>query len=185
MKKSLPWVILAGVLGLMALFLRLQGRLWTCSCGYVLFWSGDINSADSSQQLFDPYTLTHVVHGFMFMGLVSLFWEQGKTTSKLVAVLSLEAVWEMIENTTYIIERYRSGTVALGYFGDTILNSFGDILACAVGAMLASRLGVVRTIALALVLEVILLLTVRDNLALNILMLLYPIEAVRQWQLGH
>ena len=184
MKKLRPWLVLGGILLCMVVVLRIQGRLWTCSCGYVLAWTGNTNSADNSQQVFDPYTFTHILHGFVFIAAVHLFAPRISETWKLVAALSLEALWEVIENTNYIIQRYRSETVSLGYVGDTVLNSFGDILACALGAIVARRLGLVRTIVLALVIEGILLVTVRDNLILNIVMLFYPIEAIKNWQLG-
>ena len=185
MKKASPWLMLLLVLIAMATAMRLQGRLWICSCGYVLPWCGDIKSAGNSQHLFDPYTFTHIIHGFMFIALVELIWPRLEAIWKLVGALSLEAVWEAIENASFIIERYRSETVSLGYTGDTIVNSLGDIAACALGVLLARRLGVARTLLLAVIIEGILLITVRDNLVLNIIMLLYPIDAIRTWQSGH
>jgi hypothetical protein len=164
--------------------LRLQGRLWTCSCGYVLFWAQNINSADNSQHLFDPYTFTHLIHGFLFAGLVHFLWPKLTEIWNLTVALSAEMLWEAIENRTVVIERYRSETVSIGYVGDTILNSAGDILACGLGIVIARRLGLWRTVALAVVIELILLVTVRDNLLLNIIMLFYPIDAIRVWQSG-
>jgi hypothetical protein len=149
-----------------------------------LGWSGNIYSADNSQHLFDPYTFTHVVHGFLFAGLVHLVWPRVSQAWKFTAALCAEMLWEAIENSTVVIERYRSETISLGYVGDSILNSFGDILACAAGIVVPRRLGPGRTIVLALLIETILLLTIRDNLLLNIIMLLYPIEAIRVWQAG-
>src|SRR5262245_41027829 len=99
--------------------LRLQGRLWTCACGYVRFWSGNINSSDNSQQLFDPYTFTHIIHGFIFIGVVYLLWPHLPAMWKFTVALSAEMLWEAIENSTVIIERYRSETVSIGYVGDT------------------------------------------------------------------
>src|ERR1043165_7768919 len=156
-KRLLPWGVLAGVLGVMALLLRLQRRLWTCACGYVLMWSGNINSADNSQHLFDPYSFTHVIHGFIFIGLVHLVLPRVPEVWKIVSALSVEALWEVIENSTFIINRYRAETISIGYTGDTILNSFGDILACALGAAVARRIGVVKTLVLAGVIETVLL----------------------------
>ena len=169
----------------MLVALRLQGRLWTCSCGYVRFWSGNIYSADNSQQFFDPYTFTHVVHGFLFLGLVHLFWPRVSSLWKFAIAISAEMLWEVIENNTLIIERYRSETISIGYVGDTILNSCGDILACALGIFLARRLGLLRTLVLAFLIELILAVTIRDNLLLNIIMLFHPVEAIRVWQTGH
>jgi len=183
--KNLPWLFLTAAIIVMALAMYLQGRLWICACGYVLPWSGDINGPGNSQHVFDPYTFTHVIHGFLFFAGIQLLWPRIDETWKFAAALSLEAVWEMIENSSYVINRYRSETLAIGYTGDTIVNSIGDLLACALGIILARRLGVRRTVVLALAIEAILLVTVRDNLLLNILMLLYPIEAIRAWQSGH
>lgn len=184
MKKLRPWFVLGGVLLAMVVVLRLQGRRWICECGYVLAWTSNTNSADNSQQAFDPYTFTHILHGFAFIAFVHLLAPRISEIWKLVAALSLEAVWEVIENTNFIIERYRSETMALGYIGDTILNSFGDVLACALGAIVARQLGVFKTLVLVVLIEVALLLTVRDNLTLNIVMLFYPIDAIKHWQLG-
>ena len=146
MKKASPWLMLLVSLIAMVTSMRLQGRLWICSCGYVLPWSGEINSAGNSQHLFDPYTFTHIIHGFMFIALMQLTLAATRRNWKLVGALSLEAVWEAIENASYIINRYRSETVSLGYTGDTVVKSLGDIVACAIGVVLAKRLGVVRTI---------------------------------------
>ena len=184
MKKAAPWLMLAGVLMIAVLAMRLQGRLWMCACGYVVPWCGDINSSGSSQHLFDPYTFTHVIHGFLFIGFVQFLWPKVRTSWKVAGAMALEALWEVIENSTYIIERYRSQTISLGYTGDTIVNSFGDLVGCAVGILVALRLGVAKTVALAIAIEVVLLITVRDNLLLNIIMLLYPSDAIRVWQSG-
>ena len=184
MKKAAPWLMLAGALVIGALALRMQGRLWICACGYVALWCGDINSSGNSQHLFDPYAFTHVLHGFLFLAFVYLLWPRLEESWKVAVALALEAFWEVIENSTFIIERYRSQTISLGYTGDTIVNSFGDLIACVVGVVVARRLGVAKTIVLALAIELILLATVRDNLLLNIIMLIYPSEAIRAWQSG-
>lgn len=184
MKKALPWLVLGAALLLVVLQLRAQGRLWTCSCGYVLFWSGDINSSDNSQHLFDPYTFTHVLHGFIFSGAAFLLLPALPAGGRFVIALSVEAAWEVLENMPLIINRYRSETISLGYTGDTILNSFGDIAACALGILVAARLGLKRTLVVAAIIELGLLLTIRDNLLLNIVMLIHPIEAIKVWQSG-
>jgi hypothetical protein len=185
LKKALPWLVMIVVFVGLVVALRLQGRLWTCSCGYILFWSGNINSADNSQQLFDPYSFTHVVHGFLFFGIVYLFWPRLERIWQFAIGLSAEMVWEAIENSTVIIDRYRSETISIGYVGDTILNSFGDLLACALGMVVARRLGLGRTLALAFAIEAVLLIMVRDNLLLNIIMLFFPMDGIRAWQAGH
>jgi hypothetical protein len=134
--------------------------------------------------LFDPYSFTHILHGFIFIGAVSLLFPMLSASWRFAVALSAEAVWEVIENMPFIINRYRAETISLGYTGDTILNSFGDIAACAFGMLLAIRFGVKPAIAAAAAIELVLLLMIRDNLLLNIVMLIYPIEAIKVWQSG-
>jgi len=182
----LPWIAVVVVLVGVAYQLRSQGRLWWCSCDYLLLWSGDPWSSDNSQHLLDPYSFTHVLHGFLFCGLIALIAPRLRKAWQLWLAISLEAVWEMVENSRFVIERYREETAALGYQGDTIVNSLSDILLCGLGFLLASRLGFRRTLALFVLTEVALAVWIRDNLSLNILMLLYPIDAVKEWQAaGH
>ena len=171
--------------------LRSQGRLWWCACDYLLLWSGDPWSSYNSQHLLDPYSFTLVLHGFVFCGFV-FCGLLALTVSRLTAVwqlwiaVSMEAVWEVVENSQFIIQRYREETAALGYQGDTIINSLADILLCGVEFALARRLGLRRTVALFGVTEVALAVWIRDNLSLNVLMLIYPIEVVKEWQAaGH
>ena len=186
MRKPLPWIAVVVVLVGVAYQLRSQGRLWWCSCDYLLLWSEDPWSSDNSQHLLDPYSFTHVLHGFLFCGLIALIAPRLRKAWQLWLAISLEAVWEVIENSRFVIERYREETAALGYQGDTIVNSLADILLCAIGFVLARRLGFRRTLALFVVTELALAAWIRDNLSLNVLMLLYPIEAVKEWQAaGH
>jgi hypothetical protein len=181
-KVYLPALAILVTSGLAAYLLDQQGRLWICSCGRVLLWAGDIWSADNSQHLFDPYSFTHTLHGFVFFWVaawllphLSFGWQMG------LAIL-VEATWEVAENSEAIIQRYREVTLALGYNGDTILNSLSDILLCGVGVVLARQLGFRRTLALFMITEMVLILWIRDSLLLNVLMLLYPIDAIRDWQ---
>jgi hypothetical protein len=168
-----------------AVALRLQGRLWLCACGRLTPWVGDAWSADTSQHLFDPYSFTHVLHGFAFCGLLALVLPRAGWRWRLLLAVAAEAAWEVFENTRYVINRYRETTAALGYAGDTVVNSLGDIAACALGFLLARRLGALRTLLLFAATEVLLLLWIRDSLLLNILLLLYPSEKLRAWQAGH
>ena len=186
MRKTLPWLAIVAVLVLVAYQLRSQGRLWWCSCDYLLLWSGDPWSSDNSQHLLDPYSFTHVLHGFLFCGLIALIAPRLTMAWQLWLAVSLEAVWEVVENSQSVIERYREETAALGYQGDTIVNSLADILLCAIGFVLARRLGLCRTVTLFGVTEVVLAVWIRDDLSLNALMLIYPIDAVKEWQAaGH
>jgi hypothetical protein len=186
MKRGLPWFAILVVLLGTALVLRSQGRLWWCSCDYLLIWSGDPWSSDNSQHLLDPYSFTHVLHGFLLCGLLSLIALRLSALWRLWLAVAIEALWELIENSEFVIRRYREETAALGYHGDTIVNSLGDIVVCGLGFVLAHRLGFQRTFAVFLLTEVTLAILIRDNLTLNVLMLIYPIEAVKEWQTaGH
>ncbi len=183
--KVWPSLAIVAVILLTAYQLHNQGRLWRCSCGYVLLWSGNIWSADNSQHLFDPYSFTHLLHGFVFCGLLA--WSVPRLSSgwRLWLAVFFEALWEVIENTEFIIGRYREATAALGYQGDTIINSLADVVCCAVGFIIAARLGLRRSLVVFATTELVLLLWIRDSLVLNIVMLLFPIDWIRAWQMGH
>lgn len=167
---------------LAAYLLDQQGRLWLCACGRVLLWAGDIWSSDNSQHLFDPYSFTHILHGFVFFWVAAWLLPKLPFNWQLWLAILVEASWEVAENSEAIIQRYREATLALGYNGDTIINSLSDILLCGVGFVLARYLGFRRTLALFILTEVVLVLWIRDSLLLNVLMLLYPIDAIRVWQ---
>ena len=186
MRRTLPWLAIVGVLAFTAYQLRSQGRLWWCSCDYLLLWSGDAWSSDNSQHLLDPYSFTHILHGFVFYGLLVLLAPGLSLVWRLFAAVAIEAVWEVVENTEFVIDRYREETAALGYNGDTVVNSVSDILVCGLGFMLARWLGFRRTLALFVASEVVLALWIRDGFLLNILMLVYPVDAIAEWQAaGH
>jgi Protein of unknown function (DUF2585) len=148
-------------------------------------WSGSIWSEHNSQYFLDPYSFTHVLHGVVFYALLSLAFRNMPVISRLVIAVGLEAGWEVLENSTLIIERYRAETISLNYFGDSIVNSMGDILSCITGFVLASRLPVRVTIIGLIAVEVLLAILIRDNLTLNLVMLIHPSHAIRMWQLGH
>ncbi len=166
-----------------ALLMRWEGRLWICACGSIKFWVSNTCSSDNSQHFLDPYSFTHVLHGFAFFWLVTLVVPRLKSNWQFLLAISLEAAWEVFENTNFVIERYRSVTAALGYTGDTVVNSFGDIVCCLVGFLIAKRLGPRRAIVAFLALELVLLFWIKDSLLLEILMLTFPIEAIKAWQL--
>ncbi|MFA7296687.1 MAG: DUF2585 family protein [Dehalococcoidia bacterium] len=172
------------LLGALALALLVLGRALTCPCGTVALWAGDIYSNQNSQQLTDPYTFTHVTHGMLFYGALRLLWPRGSFTARLALATVIEVLWEVAENSPLIIDRYRETTVALGYYGDSVLNSVSDVLFCIVGFVIASRISRRANVIAIVASEVILLLWIHDNLTLNVLMLLYPIPAIRAWQLG-
>jgi Protein of unknown function (DUF2585) len=182
----LPWFAIVLVLIGTVLLLRSEGRMWLCSCDYLLLWSSDSWSSDNSQHLLDPYSFTHVLHGFLLCGLLALAVPRLSVTWRLWLAVSIEAVWEVIENSESVIRRYRQETAALGYHGDAIVNSLGDLLVCGLGFLLAQRLGFRRTFALFVLTEVTLAILIRDNVILNVVMLVHPIEAIKEWQAaGH
>jgi hypothetical protein len=160
-----------------------MGRHAVYQHGPVRLWSGDIQSDQNSQQVADPYTFTHIEHGAIFYGLTRLALGPGALPLRLLVTVGLESAWEVYENTDTVINRYRAETISLGYYGDSILNSMADILACVLGFALARYLPTRVTIAWVLAVEVVLAIWIRDNLTLNILMLVYPLDAVRRWQM--
>jgi Protein of unknown function (DUF2585) len=148
-------------------------------------WSGSIWSEHNSQYFLDPYTFTHILHGVLMYAFLSLLFRNTPAITRLILATALECGWEILENTNFIIQRYRAETIALNYFGDSIINSMGDILACIAGFILASRLPVRVTITGTVAVELLLAVWIRDGLLLNLVMLIYPIHAIRMWQLGH
>lgn len=183
-RKLVPTLFILSVLGLAVLQLRHQGRTWWCACHQYFLWAGDIWSSHNSQHLFDPYTFTHILHGFAFCWLLSLVVPRLSASWRLALATLLEAAWEIFENTEFVIQRYREETLALGYNGDSVFNSFGDILTCIAGFMIAQRLGFKRSVVVFVATELVLLVWIRDSLLLEILMLIYPIDSLKAWQMA-
>lgn len=163
-----------------------MGRLPFCQCGTIRLWAGNIWSNEVSQQFTDPYSFTHILHGVVFYALIWMV--AGKRLplqARLLMAVTLECGWEMLENSSFIINRYRADTVSLGYYGDSILNSMGDICSMMTGFALAWKLPVRVMLIGAVLLDLALLFWIRDSLALNIIMLIHPIADIKAWQLMH
>jgi hypothetical protein len=184
-KRKTFWITLAiaALLPAMALLLRAEGRLWICTCGTVLAWSGGVCSPNNSQHFLDPYSFTHVLHGVLFFWLIYWLAPKWQLMTQLLLATAVEAAWEVFENTNFIIERYRTATAALGYNGDTVVNSVGDLLCCIAGFLIAQRLGFRRSLVLFAVVELILILWIHDSLLLELLMLSAPVKAIKAWQM--
>ncbi len=164
--------------------LRLLGRVWWCACGTPTLFVADPATMHNSQHLFDWYSFSHVLHGVIFCGALWPLQKKVGLGWRLTIAMAIEAAWEIVENSPWIIDRYRNATAAVGYEGDSIVNSVGDLLFCVIGFFLAKWLGWRWSIVLFVVLELTMLAFIRDNLTLNVLMLLWPIESVREWQAG-
>jgi hypothetical protein len=182
--KLWPWLAMGAVLLGASYLLHSNGRPWWCACGIPILWSGDIQSLHNSQHLFDPYSFTHMLHGVIFYGLLAWSVPRLSMSWRLACAISLEAMWELLENSDLVIERYRTATISLGYQGDTIANSLGDILSCSVGFSLASHLGLAGSLILFAATELALVVWIRDSLVLSTLMLIHPMDAIKAWQQG-
>nr|WP_275896061.1 DUF2585 domain-containing protein [Sphingomonas crusticola] len=176
-------IAIALILAAAAATLLAMGRPPICTCGHVALWHGAID-AGNSQHLLDWYSPSHVIHGFLFYAAGWLLLRRVPLRFRLLIAVAIEAGWELVENSPMVIDRYRTATMALGYTGDSVLNSLSDIACMMIGFAIARRLPPWVTIALAIAFELVTLAVIRDNLTLNIVMLLWPVDAIRQWQAG-
>lgn len=178
------WLIIAVAATAQAAILYMMGRVPVCECGTIRLFVNEVNSNENSQQFFDWYTLSHIIHGFIFYGLFWLIAPKAPLHVRLLLALGLEIGWELVENSNFIIERYRANTSSVDYFGDSILNSVFDTFSMVLGFFLAARLPIWVIIVTAVFFEILALIVIRDNLILNVIMLLHPFDFIRQWQSG-
>ena len=176
------WWAVPGVVALTAAILLAMGRSPICTCGHVALWHGAVMSAQNSQQLLDPYSATHLVYGLLFYAVGWLLLRRLPWRARLLIATIAEAMWEVAENSPAVIDRYRSVTAALGYTGDSVINSVADIACMIAGFLVARRLPAWAAVSLAVAIELVLLVTIRDNLTLNVAMLLAPDTRVVAWQ---
>ncbi len=189
-KDYLPWILMLGVLVFTVVQLHFLDRIWWCRWDTPLYFATfDAWSKHTSQHFIDPYFFTHVLHGFLFLWILNLVFDVilkikiPKAWLLFIAVFA-ESIWEIVENSPTVIERYRENTASLDYFGDSIANSIGDIVACIIGFIVAYELKFRRSLIVFLIIELLLILTISDSLLINIIMLIYPIEAIKIWQTG-
>ena len=179
-------LIVAGIILAAALALYLMGHPLICKCGYVKLWHFDVVSAENSQHLIDWYTPSHLIHGFLFYGALWLLsrFVPLSFAMRLILAVAIEAAWEVIENTDFVINHYREMTISLDYYGDSVINSVSDILVMVLGYFMAARLPVWLTVTIAIALELFVGAMIRDNLTLNVLSFVWPVDAVLNWQQG-
>lgn len=179
------WLVAAlGFILLQAIVLHLMGHVAICKCGTVKLWHGVVQSSENSQHLTDWYTFSHILHGLLFYAFFTWAMPRASWPARLAAAVALEAGWEIVENTDFVINRYRTATVSLDYYGDSIVNSVMDNVAMIAGFVLARLLPVAASALLFVGLELFMLWAIRDNLTLNVLMLLWPVEGIAKWQAG-
>jgi hypothetical protein len=175
-------IVFLALIAAQAISLYLMGRVPICTCGYVKLFEPGVNTPGNSQHISDWYTPSHIIHGFLFYLAGYLIFRRRSFGVRLTFAAIIEIAWELLENSPIIIDRYRSATIANGYEGDSILNSVMDTVAMAIGFFFASRAPIWLTVLIAIGFELLTGWIIRDNLTLNVLMLVWPVDAIREWQ---
>jgi hypothetical protein len=184
-KDRLPWFLMVFLVLATMATLKMEGRVWWCPAGDYSPWTWDIWSRHNSQHLVDPYSFTHILHGVLEFWLIGLIFKRAPLAWRLLIAVTIEGSWEITENSTYVINRYREATISLDYFGDSIINSMSDILCCATGFVISYKIRFWRSLILFAATEISLIFWIHDSLLINIIMLLYPIDAIKSWQMLH
>ena len=186
LSRTQATLLVTGIIVAAAIAEYLMGHPLICKCGYVKLWHFDVQSAENSQHLIDWYTPSHIIHGFLFYWLLWLLsrWIPLSFGARLVLAVAIEASWEVVENTDWVINHYRELTISLDYYGDSVINSVMDILFMVLGFFMAAYLPVWLTVLIAIALELFVGAMIRDNLTLNVLMFVWPLDSVLQWQQG-
>jgi hypothetical protein len=181
-----PWLVSGLLFAITAAALRFEGQPWSCASEDWSPWISDVWTSHCSQHLFDPYSITHVSHGLIFYGVLWLVARRMKMGWRFCIAIAIAAAWEILENSPFIINRYRNVTMSLEYLGDSVINALGDVASCGIGFVLARWMGWRWALALFVATEVLLLVLIKDNLTLNVIMLVWPLQAIKDWQMvGH
>lgn len=183
--RLMPFAAAVAVTALMSLLLWSMGRIWWCKLGdWAIYINEAWGSSHTSQHVLDPYVFTHILHGVAFFWITGLIFSKLTNEWRFLIATIAEAGWEILENSNFIIEKYRANTASFDYFGDSIVNSIADVAACALGFWIAVKLGAWKSLAFFVIVELFLILWIRDSLLINILMLIYPLDSIKQWQIG-
>ena len=183
-KHWLPALAMLAVFAVVAMVELGMGREPMCTCGTIKLWHGVVKSSENSQHISDWYTWTHVLHGILFYAALTILAPRTPVAVRMLLALVVEGSWEVVENTPFIIDRYRAATISLDYYGDSVVNSLSDIVAMLLGFWVARRAPVWTSMAAVVAVEAVLAVVIRDNLTLNIIMLIHPFDVIRTWQGG-
>jgi len=184
--QTLNWTLLIIVLALAlhSIILWKMGQPFICNCGVIKFWEGEVFSSGNSQHLTDWYTFSHIIHGFLFYFILWFLFPNMPVGQRLFLAIGLEMGWEIIENTDFVINRYRDTALAQGYIGYSIINSVMDLLTMIIGFIFAWRAPIWLTLSSAIIMELFTGYYIRDGLLLNIINFIHPLDSLNNWQIN-